>query len=393
MLTLFVATWLGCGSTPEPPPLAEADWALEHASTYLEDTAWRRGQLEASLWMPELPYARKRLAGYALPQGGWDQLPLIRTHVTPVGDNPTPLDVLEDDAIPTTRAEWLAIGERAFWSMPMRRDAYLEWLIEQPQVWDQVGLQRDELGNVRGIVRFTDARGNERAGATCGLCHGDNGLAGRATRALDLGLGRELFSQAVYGRETDFDTWGAGRVDVTDDQVVDALAIPDLWGVRHQAYMNHSGAIKLETPAALAVRFETQYIVGHSLEARPDRRISWALMMYVYSLEPPAATTPPKGRGKDLFDQRCAGCHSPDLGYSGGLIPTQSLASDPQAANSVMRGTGAYKVSSLLRIADGAPYLHDASIDSLAELLEQHPTASDLDAEDRADLLKFLESL
>ena len=40
-------------------------------------------------------------------------------------------------------------------------------------------------------------------------------LAGRATRELDLGLGRDLFSREVYGRGTDYDTWGAGRVDVT----------------------------------------------------------------------------------------------------------------------------------------------------------------------------------
>lgn len=394
ILSLFTATLLACG-TNEELPIEEREFGLEYAETYLNDASWRREQLEASLWKPELPYARKRLAGYALEDGGWDLLPLIETEITTVGDNPKTFDVLPDDAVPQTREEWLELGARVFWSMPMRRDAYLEWLIETPEVWDEVGLQRDEEGNVRGIVRFTDARGNERAGATCGLCHGDGGLPGRATRELDLGLGRELFSRAMYGRGTDYDTWGPGLVDVTDDQVVDALAIPDLWGVRHQKYMNHSGAIKLDTPAALAIRFETQYIVGHSLEARPDRRISWALMMYIYSLEPPQQSTPKNDRGQELFRERCATCHVPDLGYSGVLVPAESISSDPQAAYSQMRGTGSYKVSSLLRIADGAPYLHDASVGSLRELLEVHPTADPAvtSEEDINDLIGFLETL
>lgn len=389
--SLLVAS-IGCVSNEEPAPV-ERDWALEHAEQYLEDREFRRAQLEASLWRPDLPYARKRLAGYALPDGGWDLLPKITTEVTTVGENPTTIDLLEGDTVPQTRAEWLALGEQVFWSMPMRRDSYLEWLVDKPEHWDAVGLQRDDDGNVRGIVRFTDARGNQRAGATCGLCHGDAGLPGQATRELDLGLGRELFSNAVYGRETDYDTWGKGRVDVTDDQVIDALAIPDLWGVRHQAYMNHSGAIKLETPAALAIRFETQYVVGHSMEARPDRRLSWALMMYVYSLEPPATNHQATARGEELFEERCASCHVPELGYSGHLIPTQSLGSDPQAANSRLRGTGAYKASSLIRIADGAPYLHDASVSSLQELVRQHPTASDLSDDDIDELIGFLETL
>ena len=392
ILFLVTAVFAACGQTAEPQ-VAERDWFLEHADNYLSDTSWRRAQLEASLWKPELPYARKRLAGYALEKGGWDSLPLIKTRVTSIGDDPTVLDLLEDDAIPTTRDAWLALGEQVFWSMPMRRDGYLEWLVGQPELWDEVGLQRDERGNVRGIVRFTDARGNERAGATCGLCHGDAGLAGRATRDLDLGLGRDLFAEAVYGRESDYKLWGAGRVDVTDDQVMDPLAIPDLWGVQHQAYMNYSGAIKLDTPAALAVRFETQYVVGHSLEARPDRRLTWALMMYVYSLTPPQNELEPTPRGQELFEQRCASCHSPDLGYSGQLIPAQSVSSDPQAANSVMRGTGAYKASSLIGIAEGAPYLHDGSIASLRDLVRQHPTTADLDEADMDELIGFLETL
>ena len=73
-------------------------------------------------------------------------------------------------------------------------------------------------------------------------------------------------------------------MDVTDDEAVDALAIPDLFGVKHQSHMNTSGAIEILNPATLAVRFETQYIVGHSLEARPDRRLTWALAAFVMGL-------------------------------------------------------------------------------------------------------------
>lgn len=392
------AALFGCGDAGADVDSDSVDWMVRNAPNYLEDDSWRRAELEASLWKPELPYASKRLAGYGLGDRGWDLLPVLETSVEPVTadnvDEPFSGTPLQIDSTPTTRDEWLALGEEVFWKMPMRRDAYLEWAATQPALWDELGLQANKDGELRGVVRFRDARGDVRIGATCAMCHGDEGQAGAATKSLDLGLGRAMFAQAHGSEAPEYASWGPGNVDVTDDGVADALAIPNLWGVSHQSHLNRSGAVKVASPASLAVRFETQYIVGHSLEARPDRRMTWGLAAYVLSLEAPATDRPTSPEGRDLFDQNCAGCHAPDRGFSGGLVPADAINSDPQAAMSAFRGTTFYKTPSLLGISQGGPYLHDLSVPTLEALLDMgHPTGGQLDADDKRHLIQFLETL
>jgi mono/diheme cytochrome c family protein len=402
----FAGMLAGCGAEPAQDTDAPetARWMLDHAPNYLDDTSWRRAELEASLWRPELPYARKRLAAYALEDGGWDLLPTINARVEPVSadttrDEPFQGRSLTPDETPETYEEWLALGEDVFWTMPMRRDAYLEWVVGQPELWDEVGLQTRDDGTLRGVVRFQDARGDVRLAATCGLCHGDQGTPGRASRSLDLGRGRDLFARASGAGPRDFAQWGAGTVDVTDDGVTDSLAIPDLWGASHQNYLNSSGAVLVASPASLAVRFETQYIVGHSMEARPKRVLTWALAMYVLSLEPPVTPDRPDelndvGAGEEVFAEHCASCHRPDDGFSGDLVATELLSSNPQAAYSAFRGTGSYKVPSLIGVSDGAPYLHDASAPSLRALLDSgHPNRGQLTDADKTTLIHYLETL
>lgn len=419
---LLAVAALVSGCVPEPTQPAEAQpaddlaWMQAHADDYLGDRAWRRDQLEAMLWRDELPYARKLLAGYALERGGWDLLAPLEATVAPVtADAATTADAdsfqgrsLLPAETPQTREEWIALGREVFWSMPMRSDAYLEWLAARPELWDEVGLQTDADGAVRGMVRYRNPRGQVRTAATCGMCHGDQGIAGRAARQLDLGRARTLFAQARGIADTDYDAWPAGTVDITDDGVTDPLAVPDLWGVSHQSHINSAGSIALTTPAALAVRFETQYILGHAMEGRPDRRLTWALAMYVLSLEPESARTddaagagladaPAEVVGRADFEERCAECHRPDQGFSGDLVDANLMVSDPQAAYSRLRGTGYYRVPSLRGLsADGgaAPYLHDASQPSLRALLASgHPFGTRLDDATTDRLLIYLNTL
>ncbi|MEM6996856.1 MAG: hypothetical protein AAF721_40510, partial [Myxococcota bacterium] len=81
-------------------------------------------------------------------------------------------------------------------------------------------------------------------------------------------------------------------------------------------------------------------------------------------------------------------------------------------ATSRGRGTGTYRVAPLVRVADGAPYLHDGSVSTLAELLSParlqpdyqggrfgpgpipgHTAGTDLAENDRAALLEFLQTI
>lgn len=404
LLTTLLLSSLGCEHAAEPSPEPASDpidWMVAHSSDYLGDRAWRRAELEASLWRPELPYARKRLAGYALETGGWDLLPQLDTRVAPVfpdsgaSNFDARAEQLFDGQLPASRDEWLQTGERTFWWMPMRRDAYLEWVVTRPDLWSEVGLQTREDGSVRGLVQYRDGRGDIHVGATCGFCHGDQGIAGRATRELDLGKGRALFGEYHGQDNSEYATWGPGTVDVTDDGVVDALAIPDLWGAKHQTHLNGSGAVKIHSPASLAIRFETQYVVGHSLETRPPRELTWGLATYVLSLEPEEPSVPAVDSvGAEVFASRCAGCHVPERGFSGDLVSADVLSSDPQAAHSKLRGTGFYKTPSLIGISGGGPYLHDASAPTLAALVDDgHPYGPPVTGEERDALLAFLQTL
>lgn len=404
LFTLFTILLSACGDEPVTPPIEEPDdpieWMELHTEDYLEDRAWRRARLEETMWRPDLPYAKKLLENYGLERGGWDLLPVLDFQVAPVygpeSDRPfSPSSLMERR--PETREEWLALGERAFWEMPMRRDPYIEWIAQHPEHWEEVGLKQNEDGSLRGFTRYIDPRGRERVGITCGLCHGANDEPGFADSHIDMGRARALYMESRGLDPEPFIYWGPGKLDVTNDNVDDPVAIPNLWGASEQAYFNASGSIRVVSPASAAVRFETQYIINHSFEARPDRALPWALAMFMMSLQAPETTPEPSEAlqaGEALFMQKCAGCHIPERGYSGELIPASALTSDPAISQSITRGTGFYRAPSLLGLSRGGPYLHDLSASTLDDLLlGGHPTGETLDEASRARLILFLETL
>ncbi len=374
------------GETPD-----SIDWLIGNTSSYLEDSQWRRSELEASMWRPDLPYAQKRLDAYALPSGGWDRLREFNPTVTSVGDAPKSTHI--DEALPTSRQAWIDLGEQVFWNLPMRRDGYLDYLIDEPELMKEVGIQTDESGNIRGLVRYNDAFGKERVALTCGFCHGDQGIAGAANQDLDLGRARSIVEERLGVDSGESYHWGPGTVDVTDDNANDPVAIPNLWNLKDQQYINRSAAVALASPASIAIRFETQYIEGQSMTGRPPRVLTWALAMFVYSLD--AGTSPElSGNGFDLFVAECGSCHRPDQAFGGGLIPATALNSDPKAANSGLRGTGFYKVPTLLGASNSTRFMNNAAVESLSGVLSSgHPTGQMLSSEDEKQLLKFLNSL
>ncbi len=401
LLFLLVGAW-ACNEPVEVAPTFadDAEWMMAHTDAYLHDRAWRRTQMEDSLWMPELPYAKKRIHNYALEQGGWDLLPEFDVAVVPVNGPLADSETFQGTRLapsdtPQTLEQWRALGELVFWTMPMRPDAYIEWVIAHPELWDELGFETDEAGNLRGLTRYRDPLGRVRVGMACGLCHGSGGVAGNANPNLNLGLARSMH-QEVLGREPGvFGTWGAGRVDVTNDDIVNPLAIKNLWGVPHQSHLNSSGSIAVQNPASLAVRFETQYIEGHALAARPNRTLIWALTLYVLGIESPQSAPDYDMPGAAVFQERCAGCHDPSRGFSGDLIAAEMLTSNPSSALSPTRGTGFYKTPSLVGISATAPYLHDGSLPTLTDLLDSgHPTGeSALHQKQQQDLFDFLQTL
>ncbi|MBV1857659.1 MAG: c-type cytochrome [Nannocystaceae bacterium] len=417
-------------ATSEPEPWSDP-WMLREGQRFLGDTTYRRAALEHSLVNPDNLYSHQRLASYGLGDRRWDRLPQWNPRALRVTAElaaqlerdevpAAPAQRLWDGIEPTTMEGWVALGRKVFFGYPMRAEVYMEWGLTKPSVAEAVGLERSAEGDIPGLVLFVDVDREVRVGITCAICHTsvEQGrvVEGSARRSFDYGrLRLEYFSDtgawidpAVARRMA---TWGPGRADVTEDDDEDPVTIPDLWGLRHQRWLTQAGTIRHDSPLALAIRQETQLTDSNHSMVRPPRALAWALAMYVYSLEPPKRPVVDHARGKVIFEGHCASCHRGE-GYSGRVIAAAEIGTDPALAMGRGRGTGMYRVPSLLRVADGAPYLHDGSVASLGELLSParlrpeyaaghlgpgsipgHTAGTDLSDEDTASLLEFLRSI
>ena len=410
---------------PAPAPTTWSDeWLLAQGQKFLGDTPQRRAALEASLTNHENLYSRQRLMSYALGDRGWDLLPVWNPRSRPVdaaiagelvhGNISVPPDQgpLWDGTTPTTMAEWIALGRRVFLGYPMRAEVFMEYALTQPELAASVGIERAADGSIPGLVVFQDVDGEQRVGISCAICHAsvrDGAVVlGRARRTFDYGRLRVTYDQ-IHGVPTDpnqmrrMASWGPGRADVTEDTDEDPVSIPDLWGLRHQRWLTQAGTIKHDSPLALAIRQETQLVDSNHQLIRPPRELAWALAMFIYSLEPPArpvASSPAIARGEQVFEKTCKKCHA-NASHGGALIAATTIATDPALATGRGRGTGKYRVPGLVRVADGAPYLHHGAVGSLAELLSParlektpgHIAGTDLSNEDRDALLAFLGTL
>lgn len=117
----------------------------------------------------------------------------------------------------------------------------------------------------------------------------------------------------------------------------------------------------------------------------------YAIAKYVYSLTPPGNPYKPSAvseRGKIIFaEQGCVTCHTPPLFTNNKLTPADgfevpdehfdkydifdiSVGTDPGYTLNTRRGTGYYKVPSLLGLWYRGPFLHDASLAKLEDLFD-----------------------
>ena len=321
--------------------------------------------------------------------------------------------------------EWVELGRRVFFEYPLRPEVFAEHALAHPELAAEAGLFAAPDGTWPGVVVFRDLDRSERIGITCALCHvartsEGHALPGRARRDLDYGRMRLAYHRDTGAPlperlATRMAQWGPGRADITQDDDEDPVAIPDLWGMRGQPYLTQAGTLRHDHPAALAIRQETQILQANRERTRPPRELAWALAMYVYALEPPPREpVPPTDRtraGARTFERRCASCHAHPTG-GGTPVPAERVGTDPTLALGRARGTGTYRPSPLVRVADAAPYLHHGAVATLEDLLDPtrlqdgyeggtlgpgpvqgHAFGTELDAERRAELLVFLRTL
>jgi mono/diheme cytochrome c family protein len=449
---LLLIVIAACGSNARPPDIGSGsgsgsqvlpvvnpwpadwtdDWVNKEGARFANDDAYRRAALEKSLVNHTNTYSQQRLGAYALVERGWDVLPVWNPRSAPVnaelaaqlerGEMPSveARAPLWDGKVPTTTAEWAALGKRVFFEYPMRAEVFMEWGLTKRALADQVGVERTADGSAPGLVVFANVDGRTRVGITCAICHTsvrDGELVvGAARRRFDYGkLRLEFFADTRGFVEPELarrmGTWGPGRADVTEDNDEDPVAIPDLWGLQHEQVLTQAGTIDHSSPLALAIRQDTQLTHSNHQRVRPPRELAWALAIYLYSLRPPARTTQASFaqlvRGAGVFSSQCTSCHD-NVAYAGRPIEHKRVGTDPALATGQARGTGRYRIAPLIDVANAAPYLHHGAVRDLDELLSSkrlaadfdgrlgkgaipgHTFGTDLAADDRAALISFL---
>jgi hypothetical protein len=187
------------------------------------------------------------------------------------------------------------------------------------------------------------------------------------------------------------------------------VQIPDLIGVEHRAYLDHTG-LQLHRSIGDLMRYAAlnqggddfasfagfvplaHFLGGQKLTPEAGDRYSdeqlYALALYLYSLRPPAnpnhANEQTRRGGRVFASQGCANCHPAPLYTNNKLTPAVGfrvpeehrrrynilpvvVGTDPEATMETRRGTGYYKVPSLLGLWYRAPLGHGGWVSTLEE--------------------------
>lgn len=234
-------------------------------------------------------------------------------------------------------------------------------------------------------------------------------------------------------------------------------AIPDLFNLKERKYLDRTGLI-LHRDIGDVMRYAvlnqemdfTNSYGGFKPDTSPDSIIAkrytrfsdaqaFALAKYLYSLKslpnPDKAPAALIAKGKAIFEQEtCVDCHTPPLYSSNKLTPASgftpskedkinydiielSVKTDPSLAMYSRRGTGYYKVPSLIGVWNRSALMHSGYVTSLEEMfnparlkddfipsgfnpnvekpfaVKGHTFGLYLDEEDKKALLAFVRSL
>jgi mono/diheme cytochrome c family protein len=410
---------------------------------FVENRAFRRAVLEASLVEPNNGYSRLRLDRYALADG-WDTLPIWNPPVRAAtlgdvgafADGPFRASSPEEGTLAAlvalsaneessaySRGELVELGRRAFEEWPVQLDSATGSLMESIELVREYGLWVDDRERVGGLVRVALADGTERFAVTCATCHaradeaanGDDGALTHGATNDSFDFGHAKYREAREagkpedGRLLELQEWGPGQVDVTADDTLNATAITDLRAVRYHTHLHWAGTIK-NSVAALAVRIDTLLITSSGSVVRAPRQVAYALAAYLWSLGEgggegggesgePVASDSDSG-GKALFDDHCSDCHRAD-GTTAEPVALEEIGTDRAVGLSPERTTGAYRVPSLWGVGDRRQFMHDGKIRSLEAMFDParldeipgHEYGLELSSSERTALLRYVRGL
>ncbi|HXU03422.1 MAG TPA: hypothetical protein VN903_20795 [Polyangia bacterium] len=375
-----------CARVPSPVDDGRGD-----RRAYLEDAAFRRSAMAASLATTQNRYAQVRLAHYGRTGvGGWDALPEWNPAVEPIGADEIgapggadlqaplsaqarPLAIGDADHLADDLSALVQLGRAAFFRYPVQLAPVGDRRITRAQA-DATGLWRDAEAGLGGLVRAAMADGTVRAELTCASCHAAPDaegrlIAGTPNAALDLAA-----MMAAGDRAARSLSWGRGRIGVSPGEEAAPVRIPDLRPTRWLTHLQAGGAVIQRDLVALAIRIETLIITAHDAQLRPPRVVALGLAAYLWSLSATvpstdAPLTADASAGRAIFAERCESCHA-GPGLTGPPRDLRAIGTDPAAGLSADRGTDHYRVPSLRGLASRGPLLHDGSLASPADLLD-----------------------
>jgi cytochrome c5 len=284
-------------------------------------------------------------------------------------------------------------------------------------------LKLDAVVGLKGTVQTVDGKDQlVRVGITCALCHStvDDSFApgighrldGWPNRDLDVGAIIALSPAMTAEQKQVYGSWGPGKYDprYNLDGKSTPLVLPPVYGLAGvtnetctadgpMSYWNayvavtqmHGHGNFVDTRLEIAVKNEPD-LVTPKLPA---------LRSYQHSLAappPPAGTTDAAaaGRGRMVFDAKCARCHVGATGTDNNAGTLHAPAeTGMDAAYALRTANRMYRTTPLRALWQHPPYFHDGSAHALADVVEHYDRALALrlDGAQKHDLVEYLGTL
>jgi len=294
-----------------------------------------------------------------------------------------------------------------------------------------VGVQGQVSKNPDGSLKL------DRVGITCALCHStvDNSFAPGIGNRLDAWPNRQLNPGLIISLSPALDpptkaiyaSWGPGLYDprFNHDGLNNPVVIPPAYGLYGIPKAIFTGDGDLSHEPAGPVAYWNRYVAvtqmhGHGYFA--DARLNnWvvdhregddlvtdklpALQAYQYSISAPTPSASSYDgtaavRGKALFSGKgqCASCHNGPLFTDvtdGGKLHPQSASVAPDKDYVNRSATKQWRVTPLKGVWQHAPYFHDGSAATLADVVSRYNQERNLklSTAEKADLTEYLKSL
>jgi cytochrome c5 len=374
----------------------------------------------------------------------------------PASDGAAPPAPAESKATEGAAAALIAEGQRVFrfetfgddqlWTDTLRLNEVVEKNVDPttalkvglkvdadalpPGILDKVDLKSPattvallKMNAVVGLQAVVDSNNHvTRLGVTCALCHStvDNSVMPGIGRRKDGWPNRDLNVGAIIAlspvlsadKKTVYSSWGPGKYDprYNQDGKNTPLVLPPAYGlaeVKNETYtaegpISYWNAYVAVTQMGGQGNFSDPHL-GIDVKHSPDLVTPKlpALRAYQHSLPAPP---PPTGsfdaaiaaRGRVVFDRTCSSCHIGGGGTDNNNGKMHAAAeTGVDGAYAARTNNKAYRTTPLRALSQHAPYFHDGSAATLADVVAHYNRVRSLDlsAEQQRDLVEFLKSI